>query len=195
MNESIEIEIEIEIIIVLDRSGSMTSIKRDMEGGLNQFIEDQKKEPGECKVTLTQFDSEYEIVFSGKPIQDVPPISLVPRGSTALHDALGRTIHDVVARHKAAEAPKCTLCLIITDGQENASREFSRDSVRKLVEERRAAGWEFVYLGANQDAFVAGHGLGIAKTSDFQASKGGVEDMSTSMGRRTRSYRSGSGYN
>lgn len=187
-----------EIIIILDRSGSMSSIKDDMEGGINTFIKAQKKEPGECSVTFTQFDDVYEIVFSGKPLAEVPEIEIVPRGWTALLDAVGRTINEVVKRQKdtlEAERPKRTLCIIITDGQENRSQEFKLEDVKKLIEEQRTKDWEFVYFGANQDAFAEGQNLGIVQNFHFHADKGGTESVSDNMTRGTSRYRSGGDYN
>jgi uncharacterized protein YegL len=187
-----------EIVIVLDRSGSMGCIKSDMEGGLNEFIDKQKKEPGECSVTLTQFDDKYEVVFSGMPLCDVPKIEIVPRNCTALLDAVGRTVHAVVKRHSDTpeeKRPKRTLCVIITDGQENASQEFKLADVKALIEDQRAKGWEFVYFGANQDAFAEGGRMGIVQNFHFHADAKGTEQVSEQMTSGTTSYRRGGGYN
>lgn len=187
-----------EIVIVLDRSGSMCTIKSDMEGGLNEFIKAQKKEPGECSVTLTQFDTEYEIVFAGKPLQEVPKIGLVPRGGTALLDAVGRTIFEVAKRQQDTDEdkrPKRTLFLIITDGHENSSKEFKLAAVKAAIEDHRKKNWEFVYFGANQDVFVEGQQLGMVNNIHFHANQKGVQSVAENMSQGTSRYRSGKNYN
>ena len=188
-----------EIIIVLDRSGSMNLIKNDMEGGLNQFFEEQKKEPGRATVTLTQFDTEYDVVYSGIDIQSVPKAELVPRGGTALLDAVGRTIHEVgsrLSKTPEADRPGRVIFLIITDGQENSSREFTSEQVKALIKEQiEKYSWQFVYLGANQDAFAeAGH-LGINIAVNYKADSAGARGMTSGMSAGVKSYRKGKGYN
>ena len=156
-----------DITMVIDRSGSMQSIQSDAEGGINSFIEQQKQEPGEANVTLVQFDSEYEFVHSGVPLRQVPAFKLVPRGSTALLDAVGRAINETGARLAAmdeAQRPGLVVFVIVTDGEENSSREFTRDQIRKMVEHQQSAyKWQFTFLAANQDAFAAGGSIGIAQ--------------------------------
>lgn len=188
-----------EIVIVLDRSGSMSSIKEDMEGGLNQFFEDQKKEPGRANVTLTQFDTEYEIVYSGKDLKDVPAAELTPRNATALLDAIGRTIHEVgkrLADTDEADRPGKVIFLIITDGLENASREFTRTQVKTLIKEQIAKySWAFVYLGANQDSFAEARSLGIDIAVDYTADSVGTRAATEGMSKGVSRYRGGGGYN
>lgn len=158
-----------EIVCIIDRSGSMESIRADAIGGFNAFLEEQQKLPGEAHLTLVLFDHEYERLFEGLPLADVPPLShttYVPRGTTALLDAVGRTIDEVGARLAAtpeAERPTKVLVCILTDGQENASRGYTRQRVREMIEhQQQKYSWEFQFLAANQDAFAeAGH-LGIA---------------------------------
>ena len=187
-----------EVIIVLDRSGSMDSIKNDMEGGINQFFEDQKKEPGRCSVTLTQFDNEYEIVYSGVDIQSVPKVSLVPRSMTALLDAVGRTIKEVgdrLAKTAEANKPGRVIMLIVTDGLENASREFTNAQVKALIEEQTSKyNWMFVYLGANQDAFAVAAGMGVKCASNFQANAAGTSGATKGMSAGVKRYRKGGEY-
>jgi Mg-chelatase subunit ChlD len=187
-----------EIVVVLDRSGSMESIKNDMIGGFNTFIAEQKKLPGECLVTLTQFDTEYDIVYSGKPLKDVPGLELVPRGSTALLDAVGRTINDVGARLKATaedQRPERVLFVIVTDGQENVSHEFTITAINQMVTHQRDKyKWEFVYLGANQDSFAEAQKLGIHIAQNFKADAMGVAVAASNLHVGTRSYRGGGGY-
>lgn len=115
-----------DITVVIDRSGSMASCRADAQGGLNTFIKTQASEPGEALLTLVQFDNQYEIVHRGVPIKDVPKFALVPRGGTALFDALGRAINDTGARLAAmqeADRPGLVMFAIVTDGDENSSRE------------------------------------------------------------------------
>ena len=167
-----------DITMVIDRSGSMQSIQSDAEGGINSFIEQQKQEPGEANVTLVQFDSDYEFVHSGVPIRQVPAFKLVPRGSTALLDAVGRAINETGARLAAtdeAQRPGLVVFVIVTDGEENSSREFTRDQIRTMVEHQQSAyKWQFTFLAANQDAFAAGGSMGIAQDGIAAYSMGKV---------------------
>jgi uncharacterized protein YegL len=158
-----------EIIIVLDRSGSMDGIVDDTIGGINTLITEQAKNPGEVKLTLIQFDNQYEVFVAGRPIKDVPLLNkatYVPRGSTALLDAIGRTINDVGARlstTKEEERPSLVLFVIQTDGQENASREYTHEKIKQMIAHQKDTyKWQFLFLGADQDAFQ-GMGLGLAQ--------------------------------
>jgi hypothetical protein len=154
-----------DITVVMDRSGSMEACRTDAEGGLNQFVEDQKKQGGEALFTLVQFDTEYEFVHKGVPVRDVPRLTLVPRGSTALLDALGRAIVETGERLTAmpeGDRPGLVVFVILTDGGENASREYTRAKVKEMVEhQQNAYKWKFTYLGANQDAFAEAGSIGI----------------------------------
>ena len=167
-----------DITMVIDRSGSMQSIRTDAEGGINSFIEQQKQEPSEANVTLVQFDTDYEFVHSGVPIRKVPAFKLVPRGSTALLDAVGRAINETGARLAAMEEsqrPGLVVFVIVTDGEENSSREFTRDQIRTMVEHQQSAyKWQFTFLAANQDAFAAGGSMGIAQDGIAAYSMGKV---------------------
>lgn len=185
---------KVEIICVTDRSGSMNSIKDDVIGGYNAFLADQKTVPGEARMTYTQFDDKYEIVYQARPLDIAPPLTadvFVPRGSTALMDAIGRTISEQGARIAAEGwADKVIVC-IITDGGENASREFTREQIKTLIGEKQAAGWAFVFLAANQDAFAVGAGYGIsgATTQNYVASAAGTAQAYASTSEMTRSLR------
>ena len=155
-----------DITMVVDRSGSMESIKADAEGGVNAFIDEQKNASGAALLTLVQFDNEYEFVHSGIPIQRVSKFKLAPRGSTALLDAVGRAVNETGARLAAMEEsqrPGLVVFVIVTDGQENSSREFNRDQIRSMIEHQQTVySWQFTFLAANQDAFAEGTSLGIA---------------------------------
>ena len=187
-----------DIIVVLDRSGSMAGIRKDMEGGFDAFIAEQRKEPGDARVTLTQFDTTYEIVYDGKPLTDVPPLSLEPRGMTALYDAVGRTIAATGARFAALpedERPERVLFVIITDGAENSSREFEGARVAAMVKEQTDKySWQFVYIGANQDAVANAAAMNIHVASNFAADSEGSRKALSDLNIGTRSYRGGGGY-
>jgi Mg-chelatase subunit ChlD len=175
-----------DITMVVDRSGSMESIKADAEGGVNTFVNEQKNALGAALLTLVQFDNEYEFVHSGVPIQRVSRFKLVPRGSTALLDAVGRAINETGARLAAMEEsqrPGLVVFVIVTDGQENSSREFNRDQIRKMIEHQQTVySWHITFLAANQDAFAEGTSLGIAAAgiANYSADKIGGAHMATS---------------
>lgn len=168
------------IAVLLDRSGSMESIKSDTEGGFNAFVAEQAKEPGQATVTLAQFDTVYEVVYVNRPIADVPPLELQPRGMTALNDALGRLITDVgteLAAQPESERPGHVIVVVMTDGHENSSVEWTHEAVSAAVKRQESEySWDFVFLGANIDAVAVGHQLGFAadKSLTYAASGGGV---------------------
>lgn len=175
-----------DVTVVLDRSGSMTSIADDTIGGFNTFIENLMKEGLDIRVSLVQFDGEYEPVFAGVPVGEVKPLdrtTFVPRGATALLDALGRTVSATGNRFHALpeeERPARVLFVIITDGQENASMEFTRERIREMIEHQQEKySWDFIYLGANQDSFAEGGSIGIvsAHCMDYAAVPGQARDM------------------
>ena len=133
----------------------MASIAEKTVEGFTAFLEKQKQVPGDCRLTLVQFDTEYELVYRDKPVRKVPPLRLVPRGGTALLDAMGRAIlNKAEARHRAeTRRPRRIMLVIITDGQEN-SPEFTREQVfaltRRYTQERD---WQFVYPGLTRTRF------------------------------------------
>ena len=153
------------LYFLLDRSGSMQSIRDDIVGGFDAFIADQKREPGDCRVSLSQFDDVYEEVYADRPLGAVPSLDLVPRGSTAMLDAIGRLINSAGARLAALpedERPATVVVGIMTDGMENASQEFSRAQVRQMITtQSKDYDWTFLYMGANQDAVEVGTNMGI----------------------------------
>jgi Mg-chelatase subunit ChlD len=184
------------LVLVVDRSGSMQSIRSDMEGGIKVLIEEQAMEPGECLITLAQFDTEYEILFQAIPAAEVGQYRLVPRGGTALLDAIGRTIGEVTGTIEAQTVdrrPDHVVFAVVTDGLENSSREWSREKVMAAVKERSDAGWHFSFLGANQDAIQEGGNLGVspAAAMTYEASSAGVRGAMTSLSASMGRVRSG----
>jgi hypothetical protein len=157
-----------DITVVLDRSGSMSTVADDTIGGFNTFLDEQKAAPGEANFTLVQFDTEYEFVHKGRSVRDVPALTrqtFQPRGGTALLDAIGRAVQETGSRLDAmpeSDRPAHVIFVILTDGQENSSKEYTREKVFGIIDHQRTAySWTFLFLGANQDAIQAGAGLGI----------------------------------
>ena len=184
------------IAALLDRSGSMKAITDDMRGGFDSFIAKEAGQPGETQVTLAQFDDRYEVVYSDRPIATVPPLTLQPRGMTALLDAIGRFVTDVgagLAALPADERPGAITVLVMTDGHENASKEWTAEAVRALIAQQETVyGWDFVFLGANMDAVEVGANLGFApgKSLSYDAdgdAVGGAWDAVASYSARKRS--------
>lgn len=147
------------IAVVLDRSGSMNSVRDDAIGGFNTFLSQQQALPGEASMTVAQFDHEYLVTHANKPLRDVPPLNTVtyaPRGMTALYDAIGRTVDTVgaeLAALPASERPAKVLMLIITDGFENSSREYSGARIREMIaHQREKYSWEFIFIGSDEKA-------------------------------------------
>jgi hypothetical protein len=169
------------LYFLLDRSGSMQSIKTDTEGGFAAFIEEQRRAVGECRVTLAQFDDQYEIVFADTPVADVGRLNLQPRGSTALLDAMGRLITEAGAALAALpedQRPGSVVVAIMTDGLENASREWTHTAVKALVEQQTTAyQWQFLYMGADQDAIDVGTGLGVGAAHTVSYTRGNVDKV------------------
>lgn len=182
------------IYFLLDRSGSMQSIKSDTEGGFAAFVEEQRKEPGDCRVTLARFDHEYDVVYSGVPVSDVPPLDLQPRGRTALLDAMGRVVTDAGAELGALpedERPGTVIVAVMTDGHENASREWTHSAIKSLVEQQTSVyAWQFLYMGADQDAIEVGTSLGVAAGSAVTYSRGRSRDVLASASRKVSRLRS-----
>jgi hypothetical protein len=154
-----------ELFCIVDRSGSMAACLSDAQGGFNHFIAEQKQLDAPCKVQLFQFDTEYEQVRPRQKLRDVGAYTLQPRGGTALLDAVGRTIANFTPKKD-----RNVIVVIVTDGEENSSREFSKEQVKKLVTARERDGWSFVFIGAGIDAFAEAGGIGISVHATLQAS-------------------------
>lgn len=180
-----------EIICILDKSGSMDSLQQETITGLNQFIEEQKNEPGLCNFSLVQFNHEVSTTFARCPIQNVKPLgqkSYRPDGYTALLDAVGGTLKSAMEAHfllPADQAPDKVLVFIITDGYENASRHYSRAQVGSMIKQLETnKGWEFQFFGANMDAFDEAQNIGISadKAAAWEADASGMDRMMKKMG-------------
>lgn len=160
-----------DLTLVIDRSGSMGAIRGEAQLGINAFIQGQSHGAGDARLTLMQFDTEYECVHSGVPIEEVPRYVLRPRGATALLDAVGRTISEVggrLASMPEPERPGLVVFVIVTDGQENSSLEYTRSQVREMIRHQREVySWEFVFLGVDDGAFHEAQSIGI--DSEFTA--------------------------
>ena len=166
-----------ELVFILDRSGSMAGLERDTIGGFNSMLQKQKRNEGRAVVTTVLFDGEYELLHDRADIRGIAPMTekeYTVRGCTALLDAIGKTIVKV---RRAREhilfgyRPEKTLFVIITDGEENASREYTAEGVRQMIGRQKEEGWEFVFLGANIDAVTAAGAIGIApsRAVDYHA--------------------------
>ncbi len=175
------------IAALLDRSGSMNVIADDTRGGFDAFIAGVRNQPGTTVVTLAQFDDTYEVVYENRDIATVPPLTLEPRGRTALLDAIGRFVTDVgssLAAMAEDDRPGDVTVLVMTDGHENASAEWTKDAVHEIVSrQENDYGWDFVFLGANIDAIDVGTGLGFspAKSLTYDASGDGVRGAFSAM--------------
>lgn len=188
-----------EVVVIMDRSGSMSSIQSDMVGGFKTFMDEQRAEPGELFVSLYQFDTQFDVVYENKPAADVGELPLHPRSSTALLDAVGKTVTLVGERLAALpeeQRPGAVVVLIITDGLENASKEWKADAVRAAVErQEKEFSWKFVYLGADLAGLKDAASMGVTRAASYDASAQGVRGMysgvSENLSRYRRSVRSG----
>lgn len=157
-----------ELVFILDRSGSMSGLEGDTIGGYNGLLEKQKKESGQAVITTVLFDDKYELLHDRINLQGINPITdkeYYVRGTTALLDAIGKTINKIAnaQKHtKEEEQAEQVMFVITTDGMENASREFSYEKIRQMIEKQKEKfNWEFIFLGANIDAIATAASLGI----------------------------------
>lgn len=164
----------VEIIVIADRSGSMELIRSDAIGGFNGFLEEQQALKGKANLTLVLFDDKYEVAVDRVPVKKVPKLTaqtFVPRGTTAMNDAIGKTL----ATLEELNPTKAVIC-IITDGMENASREFTQEQVKAKILEAEAKGYQVQFLAANMDAYQASasYGISIDTTIAFNGVNGAV---------------------
>ncbi|UUV17589.1 VWA domain-containing protein [Fusobacteria bacterium ZRK30] len=174
-----------EVICIIDRSGSMDEIKSDAIGGVNFFIRSQKEFEGETALSLILFNDNYDVVYDGRDIKEVPLLdekSYIPNGTTAMLDAVGTTIDRVGERlfkTSEAERPEKVIVAILTDGLENASKEYSYEEIANKVKlQQETYNWEFVFLAANQDAVVTAEKIAIRQEDavNFEASSQGTSE-------------------
>ena len=188
------------ITVLLDRSGSMHDIQKDVVGGFNNFVTEQKEAGENADLTLIQFDTEAtEIVINAQPIRTVGPLTnYVPRGGTPLRDALGFalvTTGERLAALPEADRPDKVVFVIITDGEENSSHEYSQDRIKEMVKEQEEKyGWQFIYIGANVDAFDQAAQVQIrgAMAASYQATGQSMNAAYGAVSSNVRKYR-GSG--
>lgn len=179
------------IAVVLDRSGSMQSVAQATIDGFNEFVEKQKTQKNTL-LELFQFDDQYEVVFTPTPISDVPKLTdktFVPRGMTALHDAMGKTIDDVgeyLRNIPERNRPGKVLIAVITDGGENSSTKYNNTKVAELIKHQQSKyNWDFVFIGANQDAVLTakGFGLGAQKSLTYTANAASTKGVFAGLAR------------
>jgi uncharacterized protein YegL len=163
----------LDILVILDRSGSMQAARADHEGGLRSFVEDQKALGSDARLTLAQFDDHNpcELVYDFAPIGDVGAIALVPRGGTPLLDAIGRATAHLEQRQAAAPS-EATVVMVVTDGEENSSTEWTLARVKARIVELEAKAWRFLFLGADIDAFKEAGSLGVAHSMTMTMASG-----------------------
>jgi uncharacterized protein YegL len=186
------------IVFVLDESGSMADIKSDTIGAFNNFIKEQRKVEGLADCTLVKFNTKIEKVYENQSIQEAPLLddnSYKPTTWTRLYDAIGQTIKQVKDNIKEThedEKPSKVLFVILTDGKENRSTEFNKKDVLEKIKKREAKGWNFIYLGANQDAMEEGGKIGIGKmnTVTWSADSKGINTAFMSASNYAAKYRS-----
>lgn len=189
----------VEIAFVLDRSGSMEALREQAITGFNHFLSDQAKEPGDVRLTLVLFDDEYLVPVDALPLREVVPLNAatyVPRNSTALLDAIGRTIDQLGKRLAATpepERPGQVMVAILTDGLENASTRYTwKDVAARIRHQQEKYNWRFLFLGANQDAIATAARMNIvaANAATFAADTKGIHAGTRSISRRARALRS-----
>ncbi|MFD1646880.1 vWA domain-containing protein [Haloarchaeobius litoreus] len=166
------------VTFVLDSSGSMSKIEDDTTGGFNSFLTDQRDGVGTATVSLYEFDSAVELVYEGRPVSAAPELSsenYSPGGQTALHDAIVTAItgtEDVIGSMSPTSIPDAVVVVVLTDGKENAS-ETPQQRVREVVERKQKDDWEFLFVGANQDAALTASSMGMDKDRSLNMSHSG----------------------
>ena len=178
-----------EIVVVLDRSGSMGSISKATVDGFNKFLNEQQNSEGEGFITLVQFDDRYEVNYKSVPVKSAANLilgeSFIPRGSTALLDAVGKTIEEL-------NTDRDVVFVIITDGEENSSKVYKREAIFKMIETlTKEKNWKFLFLAANQDAIRAGGSLGINASNSitYTANSASTDNVFKSFSGKVASYR------
>ena len=187
-----------ELVFILDKSGSMSGLEKDTIGGYNSMLKKQKEEDGECVITTVLFDNNYELLHDRIDIRAVNKLTkkdYTAGGSTALLDAIGRTVNKIgKAQQNTAEDYRAekVMFVIITDGEENASREYSSKQVKEMIQRQKEKyGWEFVFLGANIDAVETAERFGIDsdRAVDYVPDRKGTELNFIAMSEAVSSFR------
>jgi len=189
------------ITVILDRTGSMESIRDDTIGGFNAFLTQQKAEPGLATLTLVQFDTQdpYEVIHQFQILSEIPELTretFVPRASTPLLDAIGRGINDLeksLIDMEENKKPSRVVMVIITDGQENSSREFKKDHIEKMIREKQEKfDWQFVFLSADLAAIgdAINHGIHARSSMSYDKNRRGTAAAWNSTSQRIADYRS-----
>ncbi|MGI6075099.1 MAG: vWA domain-containing protein [Pyramidobacter sp.] len=190
---------KLHIVCILDRSGSMQRLTSDTIGGYNSFIDGQRADAPQAVVTTVLFDHEYQVLYENMPIKQVRALTkreYYARGTTALLDAVGSTIlrlDGTFKKNGTCPRSEPAIFMIMTDGLENASREFNRADVKKLVSDAQEKyGWQFIFMGANIDSIAEAGSIGISKDSamDYAPSAEGVQKAYDRAGAAVKSYRS-----
>jgi uncharacterized protein YegL len=189
-----------DIILVLDESGSMAPLQMDTIGGINKFLQTQREQPGKCVITIMKFADMPRPVYTGRPIaktEDLNVTNYNPDGNTALLDAVGQAIDEAGSRFKAmkeTDRPGKVIFVIVTDGEENSSRIRKKDQIKAMIElQQNVYKWEFVFMGANIDAFAESAAIGMSsrKTLQSYATARSVGGGYSSLALNTSNYRSG----
>lgn len=188
----------VKIINIIDKSGSMSSMIDMAINGFNEFLTEQKSVDGKALVSTILFSDIYKPLYEDQDIQKCKLLNkknYTPGGTTKLYDAIGKTINyeiNKLGNLPKSERPNKTLCVILTDGYENASREFNKDQVKKLIGEMKEDfNWEFIFLAANEDATLTAETMGISRGNSFSFANtsAGLSDAYTNVSRATKVYR------
>lgn len=186
---------KVEIIAILDESGSMGFLRNDVIGGMNTFIDEQKKLPGKVKLSIVKFANTVSKLYNRVKLEEVPQLTeehYLPSGGTALYDAVGSTLSALIAKEKSKPSNKKYIIAIQTDGEENASCDFSHEKVTKLIKEAEDEyGMDVLFLGANMNVVNIASSLGIkaGKMSTFAASAGGIGSSFSTISAAAANYR------
>jgi hypothetical protein len=188
----------VDVTLVIDKSGSMQPLTKDTIGGVNNLLAEQRRQEGEARLTMIQFDSRVKFVHTGVNVKNIPDLNedtYRPSGNTALVDAMAHGIISTGNRlrdMRPEDRPAKVIFVVITDGQENSSNEFNKGQLRQMVREQsNVYNWEFVYLGANVDAFSEAGNLGISyvNAANYGANAKGIGSTYTVVGEKLRSLR------